>query len=107
MERHLMVVMTNPIKGREAEYNLWYDKQHLADVLKIPGIVSAERFELSASQRLAPPYPYGYLALYWIETDDLPGVLGELKARSGSALMPLSDALAPERWVYLFEPRST
>ncbi|WP_173933959.1 DUF4286 family protein [Chelativorans sp. Marseille-P2723] len=106
MERHLMVVMTNPVEGREEEYNEWYDNQHLADVLKIPGIVSAERFELSASQRSDPPYPFSYLALYWIETDDLARVVGELKNRSGTSLMPLSEAMAADRSVYLFKPRT-
>ena len=70
MERHLMVVMTNPVEGREAEYNDWYESRHLPDVLQIPGIVSAERFELSGEQRYDPPYPFSYLALYWIETND-------------------------------------
>lgn len=101
-----MVVMTNPVKGREEEYNSWYDDRHLADVLCIPGIVSAERFELSAAQRFDPPYPYGYLALYWIETDDLAGVIHELKTRVGTELMPASDAMAKDRLVYLFKPRA-
>ncbi len=107
LERHLMVVMTNPVTGREAEYNVWYDDRHLADVLKIPGIVSAERFELSPAQRMDPPHPYGYMALYWIETDNLHGVIDELRKRVGTELMPASDALAPERLVYLFKPRKT
>ena len=106
MERHLMVVMTNPVEGREDEYNTWYDDRHLADVLKIPGIVSAERLELSPVQRMDPPHPYGYLALYWIETDNLQGVVDELRTRVGTELMPASDALAAERQVYLFKPRS-
>lgn len=105
MERHLMVVMTNPVAGREDDYNAWYDDRHLGDVLRIPGIVSAERFELSASQRFDPPYPYGYLALYWIETDDLEGVIRELKTRVGTEAMPASDAMAQDRLVYLFKPR--
>jgi hypothetical protein len=100
-----MVVMTNAVEGREDEYNAWYDDRHLADVLRIPGIVSAERFELSTAQRLDPPYPYGYLALYWIETENLQGVIDELKNRVGTELMPASDAMAEDRLVYLFKPR--
>ena len=100
-----MVVMTNPVEGRKAEYNDWYDEQHMPDVLRIPGIVSAERFELSDAQRLDPPYPFSFLALYWIETDDLPKVISELKSRSGTEAMPLSDSMASERSVYLFKSR--
>lgn len=105
MEKHLMVVMTNPVPGRDDEYNSWYDDQHLEDVLKIEGIRSAERFELSAAQRGDPPYPFEYLALYWIETDDLPSVVAELKRRSGTARMPLTEALAADKLVYLFKAR--
>jgi hypothetical protein len=65
------VVLTNAVEGREDEYNDWYTNRHLPDVLAIPGIVEAVRFELAGTQRIAPPWPYRYLAIYDIETDDI------------------------------------
>ena len=36
MATYLMAVLTNPVEGREAEFNVWYSEQHVPDVLKIP-----------------------------------------------------------------------
>jgi hypothetical protein len=81
MARHVIVVMTNAWKDRHEEYNEWYDSVHIQDLLKIPGVVAAQRFEAG------PPLlstvegsPYRYLSLYELETDDLPGLLRELEA---------------------------
>lgn len=104
MSEYVMVVMTNPVEGRDGDYNDWYDNRHLEDVLRIPGIVSAQRFHLAPAQRYDPPHPFAYLALYTIETDDIAAVLDELKARSGTALMPISEAMASKRMAYVFEP---
>lgn len=103
MGRHLFVVLTNSVEGEEAEFNTWYDR-HLDDVLKVAGVVSGQRFALSPQQRGAPPYPYGYLALYEIETDDLQGMIDILNERLGTPVMPVSPALNPERLSLLFQP---
>jgi len=46
MAKYVFVVMTNAVAGQEAEFNRWYDEEHLADVLKLPGMVSAQRFQV-------------------------------------------------------------
>ena len=104
MEKHVYVVLTNPVPGREDEYNDWYTNTHLPDVLKVPGIVAAQRFILSDSQRPNQPYPWKYLTLYDVETDDLANTLAILKARTGTPDMVISDALDAERLVWLFRP---
>jgi hypothetical protein len=45
MARHIMVVMTNAVDGQEEAFNDWYDNQHLRDVLAIPGIKGATRYQ--------------------------------------------------------------
>ena len=37
MPRNLVVALANCVEGRVAESNDWYDNQHLADVLAVPG----------------------------------------------------------------------
>lgn len=91
MVKHVFVVLTNPVPGREAEYNDWYDNVHLPDVCDIPGISSARRFRLDKPEGL-----HRYLALYEIETDDIQGVLDEIRARVGNGKMPISDAMVKE-----------
>lgn len=104
MPRFSLIVLTNPAKGREAEYNTWYSDTHLDDVLRVPGVVAAQRFRKTESQRDAGPYPWGYLAIYECDTDDVQQVIAGLRERSGTPDMPISSALDDERFVCFFEP---
>jgi hypothetical protein len=94
MTKYTFVVMTNATPGKDAEFNEWYSKQHIPDVLNVPGFVGAQRFRLSGTQLGGNTNkPYKYLALYEIETDDLAGALKELEKRRGTADLVMSDAL--------------
>ena len=93
MAKYTFVVLTNPTPGKEAEYNEWYNKQHIPDVLNIPGLVCAQRFRIAEDQPGADQKAHRYLALYEIETNDLPGVFKELAARRDTAEMVMSDAI--------------
>jgi hypothetical protein len=90
MPSHIFVVFTDATAGGEAEFNDWYTNRHLADLLKIPGIVSAQRFRLAEEDAGAPRR---YLAIYEIESNDPAAVIEEIHRRSGTAAMPLSDKL--------------
>ena len=110
MNKHILLVLTNAVVGREDEFNRWYDDIHIPDLLKIPEIVSAQRFRLSSEQKASPPFPWQYLALYEIETNDLNRVVAVLKERAGTVALPLTDALQTERigWYFdLLTPRVT
>jgi hypothetical protein len=93
MAKYTFVVLTNPVPGKEAEYNEWYNKQHIPDVLNIPGMVCAQRFRIAEDQPAVDQKTHKYLALYEIETSDLPGVFKELAARRGSADMVMSESI--------------
>ncbi len=88
MARYELVVLSNPVEGQDEEYNRWYDEQHLKDVLAVDGVVSAQRFAATG----LTPGPHGYMAVYGIDTDDLPAVMGQLGARMGTDAMPMSPA---------------
>lgn len=103
MEKHLFVVFTNAQDGRDEEFNEWYDNRHLADVLKVPGVVSAKRFVLSDFQR-PTPHPHKYMAIYEIETDNLEAVSTDIAQRIGTPVMVRSDALAPDVVSHFFRP---
>jgi hypothetical protein len=92
--RYLFVVNSNPAEGREQEYNEWYSKRHIADLLALPGVVSARRFVLADAQLSDAEHPFKYLALYEVETDDLQDFIGLLISRSGTEAMPISTALS-------------
>ena len=64
MQKHLFLVFTRPSPGQEAEYNDWYDNEHLADVLKVPGVTAAQRFAVAPMFTTPGDVVHGYLAIY-------------------------------------------
>ncbi|HEY0106106.1 MAG TPA: hypothetical protein VGB91_08490 [Rhizomicrobium sp.] len=107
-KRGILVALTNPIEGREAEYNDWYDNVHVPDLLKIPGVVGARRFRVLPRQHRSAPIPWQYCATYELEVDDFAAVADELErlrgpTGKGTADMAISPALADERLAWFFE----
>lgn len=84
------VVLSNPVEGREDEYNRWYTEQHLPDVLRVPGFVAAQRFRVAGD---ASGLAHRYLAIYEIESEDIDRTLADLASRAGTPAMPISEAL--------------
>jgi len=68
MAKWLLAVATNCADAtREMEFNEWYDKTHLPDVLETTGFVRATRYEnIEPSEGEAK-----FLATYEIETDNI------------------------------------
>lgn len=93
MAKHVFVVMTNPTGDRDAEFNKWYDNQHIPDVLRVPGFVAAQRFKISDAQMGGAKSQWRYLALYELESNDPAASIKELQARVGTSAMVMSDAI--------------
>jgi hypothetical protein len=90
MGRYKLVVLSNPVKGREAEYNDWYSNQHLDDVVAIPGFASALR--LKHLTPVSGEFDLKYLAIYDMDAEDPQAALSALtKATEGG--MIISEAL--------------
>ena len=87
--KHVVVVLTEPSAGREDEYNTYYEKQHIDEVLETTGWLSGQRFKLSAEQGMTCPLPY--LAFYELEADDARAALDHLNATRGQRVQ--SEAL--------------
>lgn len=94
MSKYTFVVLSNPTPGNETEYNEWYNKVHIPDVLNVPGFVAAQRFRITDAQfGNYAARSHRYLALYEIETDDIKGSLNELQRRLGTSDMVISDGI--------------
>jgi len=104
MPKFTYVVFTNPVQGREDEYNNWYTNVHVPDVLCVPGILSAQRFRRTEQQRGAGPQPWDYLALYECDAPEPRLVTEGIQARIGTPEMMMSEALAEARYGCYFEP---
>src|SRR5262249_11349853 len=62
----ILVVMMEVAPEHEAEFNRWYDDEHLPERLEIPGYISARRFKLEEGQGVLK-----YLCI-WELTDGSP-----------------------------------
>lgn len=62
--RGLMVVQMEPDEGYDDTVDRWYDEEHLAERLQVPGILSARRW---VAVEGAPKY----LAMYELEHPDV------------------------------------
>ncbi|NML87629.1 hypothetical protein HHL26_00905 [Sphingobium sp. TB-6] len=105
MARYRLIAFTDPVAGGDQDYNDWYNKVHLADVVAIPGFMSAQRFVLKAAT--AGEIRNRYVAIYDMETDDPMAVMAEVGRRAGTEQMFVSTALdAASENSGIFEPCS-
>ena len=86
MAAYNMIVLSRPVAGQEAEYDRWYTEQHIHDLLKVPGVTTAQRF------RVRDPGPDGhqFVARYELETDDIAETMAIISKRLGGPEMPIS-----------------
>ena len=108
MQEFTLVVYSNPAEGKEAEYNDWYNNQHLADVVSVPGYISARRCKLSAFKLddVTPDPDYRYVAFYTIHSEDPQAALDDLRTRVETGVIGLSEAMDPNFLAYCYEAAS-
>jgi hypothetical protein len=102
MKESFLIHFTNPVKGREDEYNNWYSNRHLHDIVSMDGFTAAQRFQFTPSG-MATENPFRYLAIYRAAGDDVARAEAALLAarveredalKSGrEPRVPISDAL--------------
>lgn len=63
MNRGLLLTLTEPPAAMQEEFNAWYDTEHLAERLAIPGFRSATRWVADV-----PPGEGRYLATYELDS---------------------------------------
>jgi hypothetical protein len=100
MKKCLLLVLTNAVEGKEHEFNEWYTSRHVRDILKISGVVSAQRFRFLAGRE-----GFRFLALYEIESDAPEGVLAAIRERDRDGTHLISEAVDRSHlFAGLFEP---
>lgn len=63
---------------REGEFNDWYSNTHIPDMLQVPGMIQATRWEAAEPKE---GLKRKYLALYEFETDDVATFNAEVAKR--------------------------
>jgi hypothetical protein len=91
MPNFKLIALSSPVDGQESEYNTWYDGQHIRDLLAIPSIKSAKRYQRIL--QLNGDNSSTYLAIYDVECDDAESFLAAF-GPAASNFVP-SDAIIP------------
>ncbi|ABK68136.1 MULTISPECIES: DUF4286 family protein [Mycobacterium] len=81
MAPNLFIALTNPIEGEDDAFNKWYDAQHVPEVLDVPGVVAAQRYDITELKvpddedlpAQLPPPTHRYMVIY--ELDNEPDVV--------------------------------
>jgi hypothetical protein len=71
------VVLSNPIEGEDDSFNKWYDEVHVPEVLDVPGVVAAQRYDLRELDvpddpdlpATLPPATHRYLVIYELDQE--------------------------------------
>jgi hypothetical protein len=98
-QEELLLVFTNPAEGREDEFHKWYDEVHIPDVLRVPGVESAQRHMISPIETEEiegapnPPPPAHRFMVAYVLSRNGNDVMQEFSARVTSGEMPLSDVM--------------
>lgn len=89
MPKFKMLVFSNPTKGGdEANYNKWYDEQHIPDVCRMEGFTGAQRFKF-VDTGMGPGLT-NYLAIYELEAADAKEAVALLQSKAGTPEMVMS-----------------
>jgi hypothetical protein len=91
----LFVTMSNAVDGQDDAFNDWYDNRHIPDVLAVPGMVAAQRFDL-APETAGKASPWRYFARYEVAAVRVAEAMGEVTKRAGTDAMPLTPAMRME-----------
>ncbi|KHK97819.1 hypothetical protein LK09_10055 [Microbacterium mangrovi] len=81
-----LITMVNAAPGRDDEFREWYWGTHVAEVLGLPGFVSAQRLRLAGEPGGAAAF--GYATVYEIE-----GSAADARDRMFSAGLGMSDSM--------------
>src|SRR5450432_857879 len=94
LNRYVYLVMSDPLPGREWDFNDGYQNMHMGDLVQLPGWIGAQRFRLVPDvmpRHTQPPYRRGNLIIWDQEGDDL----GKLQSESRAAIAGGKSRLIP------------
>jgi hypothetical protein len=94
--KFIQVVFSNPVEGKDAEFNEWYDNVHIPELMAVPGMLSAKRYALheAAVYGLEGGYrpDHRYLTIYEME-GDVDAIMGRIVESVTKGEVVMSDSL--------------
>lgn len=100
MVRSLFLVLSDSTSPEtDGEFNRWYSEQHIQDVSKVPGVISATRYRIEKGVTVLPGVNadrHAYVAIYEIEaktTEELETFAAALRKGIDSGAVDISPTL--------------
>ncbi|MEO3760170.1 hypothetical protein ABGB19_18050 [Mycobacterium sp. B14F4] len=109
-ERFIQVVYSNPAEGKtDSEFNEWYDHVHIPELLAMPGMLSAARYDLHDAQIYHVPGgvvpEHRYLCIYEME-GDVDAIMEKIVAGVAEGQINMADCLdLPSSRMSFWRPR--
>ena len=93
LDRYVYLVMSDPLPGREFDFNDGYQNVHMGDLVQLPNWTGAQRFRLVpvTPRATQPLYRRGNLIIWDQEGDDL----GKIQRASKAAIAGGKSRLIP------------
>jgi hypothetical protein len=82
----MLLALTNPVEGKDAEFRDWYWNTHIPEVMGLPGFVAVQRYRVPDS--VTEGASHRYATIYEVE-----GSAEEAIARLFTAGVGMSDTL--------------
>jgi hypothetical protein len=100
MPKAVLVVLTNPVEGKDDEYHDWYDNEHIPDLLAVPGITAVQRFAIAPASGQKPEQRF--LAIYELESDDVEKTMAAMREHrsKGGPASPALDTSTSQMWAF-------
>lgn len=67
---HKMLVLVKAVDGRAEELARWYDETHITDLLKVEGLVGAERHSVVPIKRPEGTTNWDFMLIYELDAED-------------------------------------
>ena len=95
MPKYRMIMFSQAVEGREADYESWYDDTHIPDMLQVPGFVAAQRFRIVKNVVGETNFPF--CTIYELEADSADAALGAMFGAMQGGKMQMSDSVDPDK----------
>jgi hypothetical protein len=105
--KHVFLAFTNPVPGKEAVFNSWYDSKHVPEVLRYGrGFVGCRRFKLQREVRNGGVPAWAYLALYDLGDTDLAAIAVSPWTEPNPPLTSFRGMLQDDHVGWVYTPRT-
>ena len=91
MPHYRMIMLSQAMPGREADYERWYDEVHIPDMLQVPGFTACQRFRVVKNVVGETSFPF--CTIYELETESADAATNAMFAALQDGRMRMSDSV--------------